>query len=146
MNQEKNIFEKAENFIQKNNERINALEEAFRGNPQGYPKMVQEVKKLKEANLIEKGKHPGCDCPGSPPNVPPFYKTWAQCTSGSGGVTSCAGCCQGGVRTPDTPEDARVDGGEPKNPKNPIIKKRQNSIVKNVTLDALIKMNLGSIK
>ena len=81
--------------------------------------ILEEVKKLKEANLIEKGKHPGCDCPGSPPNVPPFYKTWAQCTSGSGGVTSCAGCCQGGVRTPDTPEDARVDGGEPKNPKNP---------------------------
>ena len=50
MNQEKNIFEKAENFIQKNNERINALEEAFRGNPQGYPKMVQEVKELKATN------------------------------------------------------------------------------------------------
>ena len=64
-------------------------------------------KELKEANLTEKGKHPGCDCPGSPPNVPPFYKTWAQCTAGSGGVTSCAGCCQGGTRTPDTPEDGR---------------------------------------
>ena len=54
MNQEKNIFEKAENFIQKNNERINALEEAFRGNPQGYPKMVQEVKKLKAENKLWK--------------------------------------------------------------------------------------------
>ena len=50
MNQEKNIFEKAENFIQENNERINALEEAFAGNPQGYPKMVQEVKELKATN------------------------------------------------------------------------------------------------
>lgn len=54
MNQEKNIFEKAENFIQKNNERINALEEAFAGNPQGYPQMVQEVKKLKAENKLWK--------------------------------------------------------------------------------------------
>ena len=68
----------------------------------------EEIKKLNK-NLTEKEDHPGCDCPGSPQHgILPFYKSWAQCTAGSGGVTSCAACCQGGVTHSPTPEDART--------------------------------------
>jgi hypothetical protein len=69
-------------------------------------------KELEGANLTEIG-HPGCDCPGPPA----FYKTWEECTSGSGGVTGCEGCCQGGTKAPDKLKintDRDVRSGRPK--------------------------------
>ena len=48
--------------------------------------------------------HPGCNCPG----MTPSYRSWADCTSGSGGVSHCSGCCQGGTMVPRDGEERKT--------------------------------------
>ena len=56
----------------------------------------ESIKELNSQKQPLNENHPGCNCPAVGGNAA-YYRSWAECTSGSGGVSGCEGCCQGGI-------------------------------------------------
>lgn len=99
---------------------------------------LEELNKLIRETLSDIGNeqplnenHPGCNCPAVGGNAA-YYRSWAECTSGPGGVAGCEGCCQGGVlHAPDVGDRTISNTPSNNNNKRKTISMKENKTIKN---------------